>query len=232
MINKDNIICIIPARGGSKGIPNKNLISFNGQPLISWSIQQALSTECVQDRVFVTSDSEEILKKRKKIEAKPIKRPASIAGDSASSESALLHALSEIKTHQTVDLIIFLQATSPLRWSKDIDQALSLFEKNNYDSLFSSSEVDCGFICESQENASLKSITYDYRHRKPRQELSDRYIENGSFYITKPQILTTHQNRLGGHIGTYAMHAWQSFEIDRLEDIEICDYFMKRKIIH
>ena len=118
-VTLNHIAAIIPARGGSKGIPNKNIINFCGKPLIAWSILQALAVEKISS-VWVTSDSEEILEIAQSYGALAIKRPSEISGNDASSESAWLHAINYIEgLGKKIDLVIGMQATSPLRASSD-----------------------------------------------------------------------------------------------------------------
>ena len=109
-INNKHIICIIPARGGSKGIPNKNLIPLCNKPLLQWSIEQAKSSSFLKDTIYVSSNDDTIITQSQKWGAHPIKRPELISGDTSSSESALQHALSLINSNSSpVDLIVFLQ---------------------------------------------------------------------------------------------------------------------------
>ena len=118
-----NIVAIIPARGGSKGILNKNIIDFCGKPLIAWTIEQCLYSKYISD-VWVTSDSQEILNIAEKYGAKTIKRPDSISGDLASSEAAWMHAIEIIQRDSKIDLVFAPQVTSPLREIQDIDNAI------------------------------------------------------------------------------------------------------------
>ena len=122
------IITIIPARGGSKSIPKKNLVSFLGEPLIAKSIQQSLNAKSI-NRTIVSTDDFEISQIAEKYGAEIIKRPDSISGDVATSESALKHVLDTLeKTEIYVpDLVVLLQATSPLRKDNDIDNAVDKF---------------------------------------------------------------------------------------------------------
>ena len=120
------IVAIIPARGGSKGIPKKNLIPICGKPLIAWSIIQASEAQMIDD-IYISSDDEEILHVGTDYGARPIKRPAEIAGDDATSESAWLHAIDSIESAGTkLDLVVGMQATSPIRHSKDLDNAIAI----------------------------------------------------------------------------------------------------------
>ena len=226
------IICIIPARGGSKGIPNKNIIDFCGKPLLQWTIEQAKSSKYINE-VYVTSDSVEIRDIATDLNCYPIRRPMDISGDTNSSESALIHALSKIKIVQggfVPDIVVFLQATSPLR--TDIDNAIETFIIGGYDSLFSACEIEDFLIWEkNNETGELQSINYDYKNRQRRQDIQKRYVENGSIYIFKPEVLLKHNNRLGGKIGMYVMDKWKMHEIDDYDSLSICKHLMKTKIL-
>ncbi|HQT26902.1 MAG TPA: acylneuraminate cytidylyltransferase family protein, partial [Burkholderiales bacterium] len=176
-----SIVAVIPARGGSKGIPGKNIIDFCGKPLIAWSIEQALNAEGV-DGVWVTSDSEEILDVSARYGASPIRRPENIAGDAATSESAWLHALDELeKQGVEVEAMIGMQATSPVRESKDLENGVMTFRSGGCDSIFSASPLGDFLIWEKKRDASYASVNYDYENRKRRQDVSEQYVENGSF---------------------------------------------------
>lgn len=232
MKNNLNIVCIIPARGGSKGIPKKNIIDVAGKPLVAWSIEQALKSKYLKNSVFISSDCDEILSVSKSYGAKTIKRPDDIADDKASSESALFHSIFEIeKQYGKIDLIVFLQATSPLRETKDIDNAIEELINKDLDSLFSASELEDFFIWTYDKNNSLTSLNYDFLNRKRRQEVSAQFVENGSIYVFKPQVLFDYNNRLGGKIGMSLMDSWKMYEIDTLEDKNLCEYYIKSKRI-
>lgn len=224
--NMGKCVAIIPARAGSKGIINKNIIDFCNKPLIGWSIGQAKKSKCV-DEVYVSTDGEEIASISKQFGAKVIWRPKEIANDIASSEEALIHAMDVIEKCDTVNRVVFLQATSPIRKSDDIDKAMSVFESGNYDSLFSMSILE-DYCIWKEGNGQINSWSYDYRARGRRQERERLYLENGSIYIFTPEILRKNKNRLGGKIGMYEMPFNQSYEIDSVEDILICEFFMKK----
>jgi len=221
-----SIHSIILARGGSKGVPNKNIVDFCGKPLIAWTIEQCLQSENV-DSVWVSSDSQEILNISKKYGAKTIQRPDNISGDFATSESAWLHAIKFIEESGSIDLVFAPQVTSPLREVKDIDTAIKLFQKEKYDSMFSSSIVEDLFFWEKDINNKLQSINYNYLDRKRRQDMTEKIVENGSFYIFKPEIIKKYGNRFGGSIGHSRMDFWKMFEIDNLEDLKMCSSLMK-----
>jgi YrbI family 3-deoxy-D-manno-octulosonate 8-phosphate phosphatase len=222
-------VCIIPARGGSKGIPGKNIMDFCGKPLLAWSILQAQQAKMVS-AVYVTSDDEAILRVAEDFGAIPIRRPDELSTDTATSEAALLHALDYIEKERVkrIDVVVFLQVTSPLRESEDIDGAVQKLINENADSLFSSARLEDFFIWQETEEG-LKSLNFDYARRLRRQDVKPQYVENGSIYLFKPDVLKTTNNRLSGRIATYEMDFWKTWEIDSLEDKALCEwYFMNR----
>lgn len=220
-------VAIIPARGGSKGIPRKNIADLCGKPLIAWSILQARAARGV-DSVWVTSDSTEILDVAVSHGANPIRRPAEISGDEASSESAWLHALDTIETGGTrVDLAIGMQTTSPIREPSDLDKALAQFERERLDSLLTCCEVEDFFIWRYGPDGQPVGVNHDYKNRARRQNIEKRYLENGSFYLFKPDLLRAHGNRLAGKIGIYVMEKHKMFQIDNPQDIVLCRAIMR-----
>ena len=219
------IITLIPARVGSKGIPSKNLKMLNDKPLIVHSILDAKESIFV-DQVYVSTDNPEIVEISQKYGAKTIMRPLELANDTASSESALLHALNEIENKGiTPELIVFLQCTSPIRTSQDIDQAIIQFKAENADSLLSVSPSH-RFLLENIDGIG-KPINYDYQSRPRRQDMKPQYVENGSIYIFKPWVLKELNNRLGGKISLFVMKEEASIDIDSLIDFKIAEFFLK-----
>lgn len=215
-------VAIIAARGGSKGVHKKNLIQIAGRPLIAWSILKARSADCI-DSVWVTSDDEDILSIASDLGAEIILRPDDLASDTASSEVAWSHALNVIKEKVgSVQLVFALQATSPVRDHWDFDAAYEEFIKHGYDSLLSVNEVQDHFIWRIDENKTAISVNYDYKNRKRRQEITAHYLENGSFYMFKPEEFLEKKNRLFGKIGFYKMQKHKMFQIDSNEDADFC----------
>ena len=221
---------IILARGGSKGIPNKNIIDFCGKPLIAWTIEQCLFSKHIAD-VWVSSDSSKILEVALKYGAKTIQRPATISDDFASSESAWLHSIEYIEKEHNIDIVVGPQVTSPLREAKDFDNAIALFNQNKVDCMFSSSVVEDLFFWKKDKCNKLKSMNYNHLNRQRRQDIRKKFIENGSFYIFKPEIIKKHNNRFGGKVDNFQMEFWKMFEIDNLEDLRICSALMKEFLI-
>lgn len=218
-------VAVIPARAGSKGIPGKNLLPFCGKPLVAWSIEQAKKAEGV-DSVWVSSDGDDILSVARAYGAHDIRRPDAISGDVASSESAWLHALDEIERQgHEVEWMVGMQATSPLRSPEDIGRAISQAKSQGLDSLLSVAEIEDFFMWGLKDGEPF-SVNYDYRDRKPRQQIEKRYLENGSFYIFRPEVLRRLGNRLGGKIGLYVMERHKMFQIDNPEDVRLCEAIM------
>jgi N-acylneuraminate cytidylyltransferase len=162
--------------------------------------------------------------------AKTIRRPDDISGDLASSESAWVHAIEVIQKDTEVDLVLAPQVTSPLREVKDIDNAIELFQKEKYDSMFSASMAEDLFFW-GESNTGLNSVNYDYKNRKRRQDFKEQIIENGSFYLFKPEVIQNNNNRFGGKIGFSKMEFWKMFEIDNAEDLRMCSALMKEFLI-
>lgn len=222
---------IILARGGSKGIPKKNILEFCGKPLLAWSIEQCLQASSV-NTVWVSSDDDQILRIAEIYGAKLIKRPEEISGDTATSESGWLHAADYIEGKGVnLDAILAPQVTSPLRKPGDIDRAVEKFILEDLDSLFASSIVDDLFFWGEGRDGVMTSINYDYKHRKRRQDLQKQIIESGSFYLFDSKTLRLTNNRFGKRIGYYEMELWQMFEIDDVNDLRMCSALMREFIL-
>jgi N-acylneuraminate cytidylyltransferase len=219
-------LAVVAARGGSKGIPRKNLIDLCGKPLIAWTVLQAAAARGV-DVVAVSSDSDEILAAAEAAGAVGVRRPDDISGDLSSSEAAWLHALDEVDGRLgPFGRIVALQATSPIREASDIDQALETFEREKLDSLLSVCEVEDYFNWHVGKDGP-EPINYDYHDRRMRQQIETRYLENGSFYVFIPSLLREKKNRLGGRIGMHVMERHKMFQIDRPEDLKLCEAIMR-----
>jgi len=223
-------ISIIPARGGSKELPRKNIKLFRGKPLIAHSIESAKSSQSI-DRVIVSTDDKEIADISRSFGAEVIMRPEALATDSSSSEDALIHVVDKLESSSSIniDFIIFLQATSPLRPKGLIDQCLVNLEEQGGDSLVSVYFETLFYWRE--ENGEGKSI-HDYKVRPMRQQIKKEeriYRETGSLYIMKRDILIKERNRLGGKIILYPMKHEDTFEIDSEFDFWLLEKIAERK---
>lgn len=227
MKNK-KILAIIPARGGSKGIPRKNIRLLAGKPLITFTIKTALKSRYL-DRVVVSTEDEEIAKISKKYGAEIVERPQKLATDKAETIDVIFHTLEYLKTEgYEPNIIVLLQPTSPLRTTNDIDKAIELFLKNKCESVIS--------ICESEhspywlfkrEKKYLKSI-FGLRYLKHRrQDLSKVYIPNGAIFITTPKVLNKYKNFYCKRILPYIMPTERSVDIDNETQFRLAELLMK-----
>lgn len=219
-VTKKMVVAIIPARGGSKGIPKKNIVDFLGEPLITHTIEQALNSSKI-DRLYVSTDADDIARISREAGARVIERPEELATDRATTESALLHAIDFLEDKNIEpEITILLQCTSPLRRKNDIDAAISLVEDGGFDSALSVCQ-DHNFYWTDEESA--EPVNYDPQNRKMRQEIQDKYRENGSIYVFRTKVLKENECRLGGKIGLHEMPKRHSFEIDTPEDLKIVE---------
>ena len=220
-------IAFIPARGGSKGIPKKNIKIINGKPLIAWTIEAALRCKEIEE-VYVSTDSHEIKDIALDFGARvPYLRPAEISNDESSTESAVLHFIDWCsKNDIRFKNLILMQCTSPLRHSNSLTAAIEKFESSKSDSLVTVSKVH-RFIWKNPDNP---KPNYDILARPRRQDIKNEdvmYFENGSFYITKSSVYSEYKNRLGGKIAMFEMAPEESIEIDEPIDFVIVEQLMK-----
>ena len=226
-INYINIIAIIPARGGSKGIPGKNIKNFEGKPLISHSIEYAKDSKLIHD-VYVSTDDTQIAHISRTAGAKIITRPPELATDTSTTESAIKHALNNIDN--LPDIIILLQPTSPLRPKKSLDIIINKFIDGKYDSLLSLSPSNNFFWKINSEGIRAE---YDYLNRKRRQDINKdekKYFENGSVYVFTREHFESTNNRLGGNIGHVIFPEEYGFEIDVPKDLIILEQLSRELI--
>ncbi len=221
------ILAIIPARGGSKGIPRKNLQLLAGKPLLVHTLEQACAARQV-NRVVVSTDDPEIAALARGHGAQVIARPEALSGDTATSESALRHALDQLETSEgyAPELVVFLQCTAPLRRPHDIDAAIDHLRAAGADSLLSVVPFH-GFLWGLTEGRPV-ALNYDFRHRPRRQDRPPEFRENGSIYVFRPWVLHQLDCRLGGQIALFPMDAWSGVDIDAPEDLLLCEWLWHR----
>jgi CMP-N,N'-diacetyllegionaminic acid synthase len=221
------VVAIIPARGGSKRIPRKNLIELAGAPVLAHSIRHAHAATAV-GAVYVSTDDGTIADLARAEGATVVGRPADISDDTAPSEAALTHVLDvHCDAHgDDPELVVFLQATSPVRRPRDIDTAVDALRAAGADSLFSACH-EPSHVWRVREGCP-ESVTYDWRRRAREQEMKDLYRENGSIYVFKPSVLRETGNRLGGRMVIFPMDYWSSFQLDSPEHLELLRWIMER----
>jgi CMP-N,N'-diacetyllegionaminic acid synthase len=219
------IVALIPARGGSKGIPKKNLQLVGGMPMIKRTVKTAVSSDV--DEVWVSTDNKVISDTALDAGATAcVRRPEELCQDSSNSEDALLHFAEKVD----FDVLVFLQCTSPLTKPKDINKALEVYMSGKHDSLLSVCEDHGGWLCggftwkKEIRLPEYEGTTYQtairmtpYSHQ--RQNMEKRYRENGAIYITSKEKLLESKSRVSGKIGLYEMPKNRSFEIDSPEDL-------------
>lgn len=221
-------LCVIPARGGSKSMPGKNLRPIAGKPLIAWSIEHALATPKLT-RVIVSTDDESIARVARSCGAEvPFLRPAELATDDAPTEPTLIHAVRHLRTEDRFwpDAVVLLQPTSPLRAPGTLGRAIAQYESDGADCLFSACEIH-PFLWRS---AKVPMPMYDIHKRPRRQDIPDEdriYEENGSIYITQTESLLKHESRLThGRITMFLMDKQYSVDVDTTADFNQVEAYM------
>ena len=205
------IVSLTLARGGSKGLPRKNLAHLQGRPLIHYVIEASKTSKV--DQTWVSTEDKEIASVSLSLGASVIDRPDDLATDTSKSEESLLHFAENVD----FDIIVFIQTTSPLVTSEDINKGIDLLQTGDYDSVFSVTEEHWV----PKWTKDMTPINWDHFKRPRRQEMETTFIENGAFYITTKNFLLKHKNRYGGNIGYVEIPLSRSFQIDSLEELEL-----------
>lgn len=219
----DNILCVIPVRGGSKGVPGKNLRPVAGRPLVEWTIGHALGSTTSM-RVIVSTDSEEIAEVARGAGAEvPFLRPAELASDTAPTEPTVLHAIDWARSAGwEPDIVVLLQATSPIRRADSIDRAIAQLVAEGADSLVG--VVPSSPFLWRQGDPPVAGYTVSARPR--RQDMTEEMIplrETGSLYVTRTRIYDEYANRLGGRISLFVMDEREGLDIDTEVDLAIAE---------
>tara|TARA_B100000795_G_C22797497_1_gene440111 strand:+ start:1043 stop:1744 length:702 start_codon:yes stop_codon:yes gene_type:complete len=228
------ILAIIPARGGSKGVPRKNVIEINGNPLISYTISAALKASLITD-IVVSTDDPEIAEISRKLGAQvPFMRPLDLASDQAQSAPVIEHALffmEKIKDFK-YDAILMLQPTSPLRTSQHIEESLDLFKSKECDSVVSVTSVGGNHPFRMKRlinNQLVNYIDQGFWNMKPRQSLPDVYIRNGAIYLISREVFIQQRQLIGNNCLGYVMSDSDSTNIDSPIDLKIAELLLKEK---
>ena len=213
-MERKKFVAIILARGGSKGIKNKNLTKVGNKPLLYWSLEHCKKSKKISN-YWVSSDSKKILNYAKRYGANIIKRPKRLSTDKSSSEEGWLHAIKEIKKKGTsFTEVLAIQATSPLRSNNDFDNAIKKYVKNKYDSLFSALPIRDHFIWKLSNKKLIAN--YNYRTRKPTQRNLEKYLENGSFFIFNVNKFKKYKCRFFERIGVFIQKKLIAFRLMKM----------------
>ena len=225
--NVMNFFCICLARGGSKGIPGKNIKMFCGKPLISYTIEAALASSEIVD-IFVSSDSAKILSVSSKFGAKPLERPKGLATDEATSDEAIWYHFNQLYEEKKYDAIILLQPTSPLRTSKDIDSAIEIFKeyKNN---VFSVSELEISPLRSYFISENLLHPIIETENASRRQDERKAYVANGAIYIFDSKEFLKTKQISRKNIVPYVMEKRNGIDIDNIIDFQLAELIMKER---
>lgn len=222
-------IAFIPARGGSKSIPLKNIRMLCERPLIYWTTKASNNASCI-DKVIIATDNEKIKNTVTEFNFEKVEiynRAPQNAQDDSSTESVMLEYINFAKLNDN-DNFILIQATSPLLKSEDIDSMFTQYCKSDCDSFFSAVREKQFHWIETPQG--IKPINYDYKNRPRRQEFRGILAENGACYINKVENIKKDNCRLSGKIGCYEMSAETAYEIDEEEDFLIIENIMKQRI--
>lgn len=235
MINGKSVIAIVPARGGSKGLPGKNIKELCGKPLIAWSIEAGLASQYI-DEVMVTTDSENIAGIARDFGATvPFIRPAELASDTATSFDTVKHVIDfyQNELNKTFDYIVLLEPTSPLRDTNDIDRALEkLFSIPNATAIAGICKTESqnpAFLVKKNNQDFL--IGYEYQDMKVlrRQDIHDIFFFEGSIYISRIDTLLNKKTFYHEHTVGYIVPKWKSFEIDDIDDFVMVEALLSFK---
>lgn len=221
------LLIVVPARGGSKGIPKKNIVPINGKPLIEYTLDMVTAAGLPDADIAVSTDSEEIRSVVEKYRGVTmIQRPDDISGDTASTEDALLHALDFMEKRNSIeyDAVMTLQPTSPLRKISTLREFVQKYEQgtDQYDALLSLSENRGDFWIRKED---VYERLYKNAPRR-RQERKPLYLENSAYYITSVQALKETKSVLGTNVNGFVISDIEGIDINESVDILIVKAFL------
>ena len=224
MYNNKSILAIIPARGGSKGVPRKNIVEVGGKPLIAWTITEAQKSRYI-DRLILSSDDDEIVDVAKFWGCEvPFVRPESLAKDDTPGVEPVLHAISAIS--EKYDYVLLLQPTSPLRTVEDIDGCIELCITKRANACISVSEPDKSpyWTFSVDDNGKLQPLMEDHKIYTQRQLLPQTYYINGALYIAKSDWIIQSKAFISPETFAYKMPPKRSIDIDTKLDIDFLNF--------
>jgi len=219
-------VAFIPARGGSKSIPKKNIKPIAGKPLIYWAVKAACECKDIH-KVYVCTDDDEIASTARQfafLKVEIIGRSEESASDTASTESAML----EFAQKHNFNNIVLIQATSPLVTSEDLEKGFAIYSRKGVDSILSVAR-QYRFVWKDTADGFAEPVNYDYKNRPRRQEFDGFSVENGAFYITGRDALLNSKCRLSGNIKTVEMHPDSYIELDEPDDWPIVEALLKKR---
>jgi YrbI family 3-deoxy-D-manno-octulosonate 8-phosphate phosphatase len=223
---------IIPARGGSKGVPRKNVLPLCGKSLIAWTVCAAREAQLV-DRVIVSTDDAEIAQVAERHGASIVWRPADISGDRASSESVLLHALDYMEEQEgySPDILAFLQCTSPLTLAEDIDGTIAALIDGEADTALAVAPFHY-FLWQNEGNDEAVGINHDKRVRLLRQERAPQFRETGAVYVMRTPGFKQARHRFFGKTVLHVVPGERCLEIDEPVDFRVAEVLLREREFH
>jgi len=225
------IVALITARGGSKGLPRKNILPMNGIPMIGWSIQAALGCSQI-DACYVSSDDDEIIEVSTRLGAATVKRPAELATDTSSSEDAIAHFIQQLKERGVCpDQIALLQPTSPLRNSSHLDEAIQIYREK---------KADCVITVFEPKHSPVKAYKLDDEGRleglyspnapyQPRQQLPTAFQPNGAIYLFSVDAFNKQSGIPKTNVYPYVMSESDSVDIDDQQDFNLAELELRKR---
>lgn len=233
MYKNKKILAIIPARGGSKRLPRKNIKKLAGKPLISYSIEHAKASRYIS-RFLVSTDDKKIKQVAQKWQSEVMDRPAHLAKDKTSTEDVVLHVLDKLRKKENYrpDIVLCLPPTSPLRKPEDIDNAINLFIKEKEaQSLVSITEFEHSPVWsfKLREDKYLEQSFTNYTFQQRTQDLPEMYRPNGSIFISRPSILSEHKTFYTANIIAYKMPRERSVDIDNKIDFVWAEFLINQQ---
>ena len=223
-------LVVIPARGGSKGIPHKNIYPLLGKPLLEYTIECICNVEFDGDVVVSTDDGAiaDVASRNEKVIV--IRRPKEISGDFASTEDALIHALKYMEENKgkAYDAIVTLQPTSPLRTSSTIQKFLETYEKTayKYDAMLTLSEDRSDFWIKKDDGSFGRLFPEAPRRRQERNPL---YVENSAAYVTKKESLLEYHSVLGRNVNGFVIDPVEGIDINEFSDIVLAESMLQKR---
>jgi len=236
VINDKKLLAIIPARSGSKRLPNKNILPLHGKPLIQWSIDAAINSSFI-DAVVVSTDSIEIADIAEKGGARvPFIRPAELSSDESTSIDVVLHAINELGSRgEYFNYVMLLQPTSPLRTEKHIDESVQLLLSKGAKAVVSVCRIThpIEWIGEIQDDLSMDAFIKNIEPARRAQDFPDRYSLNGSIYLVSVSEFVKYKKfAIDQGCFAYKMEPESSVDIDEQLDFEVCEMIMSKEYNH
>lgn len=230
-----SVLAVIPARGGSKGVPRKNIRPFCGKPLIAWTIEAALAAPSIAQVIVSTDDAEIAEVARKYGDLVPFMRPADLATDTAQTLPVVQHAVAQAENAgMKVSVVVLLQPTTPLRQAKDIELGIQKIQSSGADSVVSVVEVGGNHPFRMKrivgDDVLVNFIDQGFEDMRPRQSLPPVYIREGSIYIARRDVVMKQNTMVGKNARALVIPPSQTINIDNALDFEMAEILFSRKM--